>query len=231
MKRALVVLSAATVLFCLPAAATAQWFEDFDAYTPGIRLDNVGGWYGWDNDPNAAGTVSTAQSLSPRNSIEVSNTSGVDAVHPFTGYNSGVWTFTAHQYVPRGLDAATFLILNNVYNHGGPYEWAIQMTMDPAAGTVTEQIHGGATTSLVFDAWTEIRVEIDLDLDMCHAYYNNVELWAGTWTSASYPTLALANVDLYAPHDEPVYYDNMSLVPEPTSLLLLGLGALVLRRR
>ena len=237
MKRALCVLGAATVLVCLPAAATAQWFEDFDAYTPGIRLDNVGGWFGWDNASASAGTVSTAQARSLYNSIEVSNTAGDDAVHPFSGYSTGAWTFTAHQYVPANLDGLTYFILNNVYDTTttpSTFEWAIEMHMDPATGMVNEQIRdaGGVNaTRLIYDAWVEIRVEFDMDLDLCHAYYNNVEIAAGSWTTASYPTMGFANVDLYAPHAVSVHYDDMSLVPEPTSLLLLGLGALVLRRR
>lgn len=233
MMARLLLFSAAILLACLPANAVAQWSDNFDSYPNGTVLDNIGGWFGWDNTPACAGTVSNAQSLSNPHSLSVSNSLGNDAVHPFTPLTSGAYTFTAYQYIPTGLDGTTYFILNNEYNHGGPHEWAIQMQMDPVSGMVDEAIHGGtATTPIVYDAWTEIRVEFDLDIDLCHAYYNNVEIWAGTWTSGSYTTLEFANVDLYAPHNEPVYYDDMSLVPEPASCLLLVLAAAAgLRRR
>jgi hypothetical protein len=215
----------------MPAVAVADWSDNFDGYADGTKLYNVGGWSGWDDDPNAAGTVSSAQALSAPHSIVVSNDMGVDAVHPFDPpYTEGAWTFTAWQYIPDNLDGATYFILNNVYAPP-THEWAMQIGMDPATGMVTEEIHGGSETPIVYDAWTEIRVEFDLDLDTADAYYNNVLIYSGSWTSSGYPTPEFANVDLYAPHDVGVYYDDISLVPEPASCLLLVLGVLALRRR
>jgi hypothetical protein len=234
MKHVLLLVGVMTVLVIAPAGALAAWSDNFDGYADGTKLYNIGGWSGWDDDPNAAGTVSSEQALSAPHSISVSNSRGVDAVHPFTPYTSGAWTFTAYQYVPSDLDGLTYFILNNVYDLSttpSTFEWAIEMHMDPATGMVNEQIHGGITTPLVYDTWVEIRVDFDLDLDTCDAYYNNVLLVSGTWTSSNYPTLEFANVDLYAPHEGTVYYDDLSLVPEPASLVLLALGVLALRRR
>ena len=232
--RALLLFGAVTVLLCMPAVAVADWSDNFDSYEDGTKLYNIGGWSGWDDVEASAGTVSSAQSRSAPHSIGVSNSLGNDAVHPFEPYTTGAWTFTAYQYVPSDLDGLTYFIMNNVYNHGGPYEWAIEMHMDPATGMVNEQIRdsgGGNATPLVYDAWVEIRVDFDLDLDTCDAYYNNVLIASGTWATSSYPTVEFANVDLYAPHNVGVYFDDLSLVPEPASLLLLAIGALALRRR
>ena len=232
MKRLFMMSCAA---LALTAAAHATWIENFDGYALGTVLDNVGGWYGWDNTPSAAGTVVNDQWLSSPHAIGVSNTLGNDAVHPFDPITEGAWTFTAYQYIPSGLVGTTYFILNNVYNHGGPYEWGIEMHMDAGSGMVNEQIRdaGGANaTPIVYDQWVEIRVEFDLDLNTVDAYYNNVSIASGTWTTAGYPTLAFANVDLYAPHDQPVYYDNLSLIPAPGALALLGLAGLMgVRRR
>lgn len=219
-------------VLAMTAAAHADWSENFDSYDAGTKLDNIGGWFGWDNVSSAAGTVSDEFALSGPNSLGVSNTLGSDAIHPFGPYDSGSWVFTGHQYIPSGLDGLTYFILNSVYNHGGPYEWAIEMHMDPGTGMVNENIHGGTTTPIVYDSWVEVRVEFDLDADTFDASYNNVSIASGTWTSASYPTLAFANVDLYAPHDNPVYWDDFSLVPAPGVLAMLGLAGLIgVRRR
>jgi hypothetical protein len=230
-----IALLSAVLLIGLAGAAAAQWSENFDSYDVGTKLYHVGGWTGWDDVEGTAGTVMDAQALSGPHSMAGSNSMGNDTVHPFDpALTAGKWTFFAHQYIPSGLDAATYFILNNVYNHGGPYEWAIQMEMNPATGMVTEQIHGGSQTPIVYDAWVEIRVNFDLDLDTCEAYYNNVSIMSGTWTTSGYPTLAFANVDLYAPHEVAVYYDDLSVVPEPGLISLVGLGLLgleLLRRR
>ena len=231
MKR---LLMTSCAVLAMTAAAHANWSENFDSYAAGTKLDNVGGWFGWDNVSSAAGTVCNEVWLSSPNSMGVSNTLGSDAIHPFDPITSGSWVFTGHQYIPSGLDDLTYFILNSVYNHGGPYEWAIEMHMDPATGMVNENIHdpnGEHATSIVYDSWVEVRVEFDLDVDAFEAYYNNVMIATGTWTSANYPTLAFANVDLYAPHDEPVYWDDFSLIPAPGVLAMLGIAGLVGTRR
>lgn len=211
---------------------SAQWGDDFDSYANGTLLYNVNGWTGWDDSSGAAGTVSDAQSLSGPHSISVSGTS--DAVHPFSGYSSGVWTFTAYQYIPDNLDALTYFILNNEYNHGGPYDWGIEMHMDPATGLVNEAIHdpnATVTTPIVYNQWVEIRTLIDLDNNYMENYYNGVLLASGDWNIRTGGLVELQNVDLYAPHSVAVYYDNLSLVPAPGGLAVLGMGLCALRRR
>lgn len=221
-------------VLAVTAASQAYWSENFDSYDVGTKLYNVGGWTGWDDVEAAAGTVCDEFALSGPNSLGVSNSLGNDAIHPFGPFDSGAWVFTGYQYIPSGLDGLTYFIMNNVYNHGGPQEWAIEMHMDPATGMVNENIHdpdGVYAAPIVYDDWVEIRVEFDLDADSFEAYYNSASIASGTWTSANYPTLGFANVDLYAPHDNPVYWDNFSLVPAPGVLAMLGMAGLVGTRR
>jgi len=232
--RALLLFGAVTVLLCMPAVAVADWSDNFDGYPDGTKLDNVGGWFGWDNVPASAGTVTSAQSRSAPHSIGVSNVLGDDAVHPFTGYDAGTWEFTAWQYIPSDLDGLTYFIMNNTYNHGGPYEWAIETHMDPATGMVNEQLRdpgGGNAVPIIYGQWVEILTLIDLDANYMEHYYGGAMIASGIWNIRGGP-VEIANLDLYAPHNVDVYFDDISLlVPEPASCLLLALGVLALRRR
>ena len=234
MRRAIAVAGVIALVW-VPAGALAQWDDDFDGYAAGTKMDQVGGWAGWDDVGSAAGTISDAMALTLPNSIEVSNSAGVDAVHPFIGYDSGGWCFTAWQYIPSDLDSMTYFIINNEYQHGGPQDWAIETHMDPVTGLVNEQIHdpGGAdAVPLVFDQWVEIRTVIDLNANWMEHYYNQELLAEGTWNIRTGGLIEIQNVDLYAPHDVGVFYDNLSLLPEPTGCLMLLLGAaFALRRR
>jgi hypothetical protein len=228
---------ASCAALAITAAAPAIWSENFDSYDVGTKMDGVGGWFGWNDVGSAAGTIVDDFSRSAPNSIGVSNSLGEDAVHPFTPITEGPLILTAYQYIPAGLDGLTYFIMNNVYVPNGDQEWAIEMHMDPATGMVNENIHdadGVYATPIVYDEWVEIRVEIDLDADFVDAYYNGESIWSGAWTSASYPTLEFANIDLYAPHDMAVYYDDFNLViPAPGALAMLGMAGLfgVRRRR
>jgi hypothetical protein len=219
----------------MPASAIAQWDDNFDGYPAGTKMDGVGGWYGWDNVSSAAGTITNSRALTAPNAMMVSNTAGSDAVHPFSGYDSDKWVFTAWQYIPSDLDGMTYFIINNEYSHGGAQDWAIETHMDPTTGLVNEQIHdpdGNNALPIIFDRWVEIRTVIDLDNNWMEHYYDQQLLAEGVWNIRTGGLIEIQNVDLYAPHDVDVFFDNLSLLPEPASCLLLLAGtALVWRRR
>ncbi len=204
----------AAALLVSSGTALAQWSDNFDSYPNGTLLDNVGGWAGWDDIGVDAATVTDAQSRSAPHSAMVGNGYS-DAVHPFTGYTSGQWVFTAYVYVPSGLDAITYFLLQNQYAHGGPYDWAVEVDMDPATGMAKEVFRdpsGNTAQPLVYDQWVEIRVEFDLDNNTGDVYYNGALLGSGTWDAYSGSgIMELAAVDLYAPHNAAVYYDDLSL--------------------
>jgi hypothetical protein len=240
MKRTVAVI-AVLALVWLPASAMAQydaapWNDNFDSYTTGTVLIDVDYWDGWYDDPASAGTVSSAQRMTVPNAIEVSNSTGIDAVHPFRGVDAGAWVLTAWQFVPSDLDGLTYFIVNNEYDHVlASADWAIETHMDPATGLVNEQIHdpgGAGALPLITDRWVEIRTEIDLDNNYMHQYYDGELLAEGVWNIRLGGLIEIQNIDLYAPHDVSVFYDNLSLLPEPASCLLLAVGAVLgLRRR
>lgn len=225
--RAVLLFGAMAVLALMSTSAIAQWADDFDSYDTDISLHGVGGWKGWDNDPTWTAYTRDEVALSPPNAVEIVDTA--DLVHEY-GYAGGLWTYTAMQYVPGNLSGITYFILQNMYSDGGPYNWSIQIAFNSATGLLTDD-HTSDTLPIIYDAWTEIRVEIDLDTDWREVYYGDTLLGARTWTTGGDSLLEIGSVDLFANGATPVYYDDMSLVPEPASCLLLALGALVLRRR
>lgn len=214
-----------------PAAAMAQWSDNFDSYPSGTVLDNVGGWTGWDNVAAAAGTASADHSRSAPNSIMISQPS--DAVHQYPGTDSGQWTYTAYQFIPRDYAGDSFLILLNTYNHGGPYDWSVQMHFDSTTGMIVDDNHAGNAVAFVREAWAQIRLEIDLDADTVTSFYNDQMVATGTWTSSATSLTSIGAVDLFGNNSTPVYYDDISLtpVPAPGALALLGLSGLVARGR
>jgi hypothetical protein len=147
---------------------------------------------------------------------------------------SGQWRYTAWQFIPQGFTGLTNFILNNRYNDGGPYSWAVQLGFNAATGLVTDD--NGRTEiplNYVTGQWAEIRVDFDLDANTISEYYNGTLLASGVWATGTSPILELGAVDLFANTGSVVYYDDMSLVqiPAPASFALLGLGGLIAGRR
>ncbi len=210
------VLSSALAVLAIAGTASAQWSDNFDSYDKGTNLHGVGGWDGWDDDPGVAGDVTSDQARSGPHSIMISDGTGNDAVHPFTGFDSGQWTVTAYQYIPGNIDAQTFFIINNEYNHFGPYDWTIEMHMDPDTGLVNEAIHdpnGDNATPVIFDQWVELRVDFDLDNNFLEAYYNGELIASGDVNARINGLVEIQSIDLFGPHAVPQYFDDLSIQP------------------
>ncbi len=208
--------------------------DDFESYTAGATIHGQGGWKGWDNSAGAAAMVSTAQALSGTQSVNVSGAS--DLVHEF-GYSGGLWELSLSQYIPASASGTTYLILMNKYKDSGgtaDYNWSVQIPINLGAGTAADDMVGGEPAlSVTKDQWATWKFSIDLDANRVGTYYND-QLWTEhDWTTDG--ALSLAAIDLYANNATAVYYDDLKVqqIPEPTTLALLGLGAvaLVLRRR
>lgn len=210
------ILCGAAALVIAAGTASAQWSDDFDSYPTG-PLDQ-GGWSGWDGDPNAYGTVSTDQARSAPNSLACSGTT--DAIYNFMGaYTSGQWVVTGYIYCPSDLDNLTYWIIQNEYNDFGPYDWTVEIHLDPVLGIVTEEIqnaYGDGTNEvpLIYDQWVEVRAEFDLDNNNVTTYYDGQELASGFVDIRNFGPIEIANLDLYAPHNVAVYHDDIS-VAEP----------------
>ncbi|HRI44648.1 MAG TPA: dockerin type I domain-containing protein [Fimbriimonadaceae bacterium] len=188
------------------------WHENFDSYLTGSQIIGQGGWQGWDNSPSANAQV-VAGGLTPPNRIQVTGTT--DIVQTFTGLTSGRYVMRAMQFVPPSSVGDTYFIIQNRYQHFGPYAWSVQLRCNASQGIIEENRSGpGPTLPLVTGQWKEVRCEIDLDFDTVRIYYDNQLLTTQPWKVPG-DANALTNIgalDLYsAAPNSLAFYDDISL--------------------
>ena len=82
------------------------------------------------------------------------------------------------------------------------------MLFDSNVGTVSAD-EGSAVTTLIFDQWVEVKVEINLDTDTQDVYYNGVFLESLNWSSGG--AIAIGCLDLFSPGGTTIYWDDCSL--------------------
>ena len=75
----------------LAGVATADWSDNFDSYPPG-GLHGLGGWAGWNNNPQWDAVVTNSISYSSPNSVGI--LPSTDIIHEFDE-SSGSWLITA----------------------------------------------------------------------------------------------------------------------------------------
>jgi hypothetical protein len=204
----MLLLGATVLAVCVPVFAHAEWSENFDSYANGSGVIGQGGWEGWDNNPAADAYVTDVQSLSAPHSVDITPTT--DLIHQFSDYTSGQWVVTAWQYIPSTATGDQYFILLNTYNHGGPYNWSLQVLF--SGGFVTDP-DTGAQLSMHTDQWVEIRVEIDLDADLQTVYYGGDQLVQKSWTDgvSGDGAVNIACIDLYSAGAADIYYDDLSI--------------------
>jgi hypothetical protein len=201
----------AIALALVPAAALAQWCDNFDTYPVGPL--NLGGWAGWDGNPGAVGYVVNSRFRSAPNSAEIRPTS--DAVQPFTGVNSGQWVVSGWCYIPAGIAGNQYLILMNTYTAGNPHannHWSAQILLDMTLNQVRDADNPSSPTfPIVRGQWVEVRDEIDFASDLQSVYYGNVLIWQESWTAGTAPggALNLALIDLYSEGAPSIYWDDL----------------------
>lgn len=228
------------------AGAHAGFFADFEAYSPGQRLQGVDGWKGWDNASSVAGLVSNSVAYDSDRSLMISGIaqSSTDAVHEFSGATSGSWTVSAMQYLGSGQAGSTYFILMNRYQDNGNNNnayWSTQLRFDLSAGRVYDDFRGGSV-AISTNAWAAIRVDINLAANTVKHYYNDMLISSGTWSTGSASKSALAAIDLYTGARNVAYYDDLTVssaselssaarVPAQGALATMAIGGLLLMPR
>jgi hypothetical protein len=186
-----------------------DWIEPFDDYPEG-PVDGHGGWQG-------SAQVSAELARSEPNSLRLGV--GDTALRLFSGYDHGLWRMAAWQYIPANTDeGSTYFMLHSRYDDGdGDIAWSTQLRFDTAANVVVSE-YENTMRPLVYDAWVEIVVLIDLYGDSQWISYNGSLLSTKSWTEgvSGNGELNIAAISLYSasgPGD--AYYDDLSLIEEP----------------
>ncbi len=206
-------------------ASARAWTDNFDSYANGQFLDggaDDGGWKGWDNVATSGAYVTNTQSVSSPNSVDING--ATDLVHEYEGYTTGKWIYRAMQYIPSDFTGNSYFILLSDYTDGAGAnnKWALVIRFDQVNQYVESEADA-VTTPLITGQWVELRTEIDLDSDWFQFYYANTLLiekaWTAGWNNAGDGFLVIDAVDLFANTATPVYYDDISLLPEGEDLI------------
>ena len=195
--------------------AFTAWYENFDSYGTDISLHGVGGWKGWSNNPAATAYTRDEQRRSLPNSVNIMGAS--DLVHEYTGVNSGLWRFTAWQYIPVTFIGESYFILLNQYDDTGlTLNWSTQVDFIAAQGLVHNDGTAGGTLPIIYSQWVRILVEIDFEADLQRFYYGGNLLFQGSWTDgvSGGGILNFAAVNLDSSNSSELYYDDISTVAE-----------------
>jgi hypothetical protein len=201
----------AIALALAPAAALAQWQDNFDGYPVGPLVPQ-GGWTGWGGNPAATAYVVSDLFRSAPNSAEIRPTS--DCVQQFTGVNSGQWIMSGWSYIPTGIAGDQYFILLNTYPTTNNNNWSCQVQFNMTTGVCLDADNpNGPTLPLVRGQWVEVRVEINFATDQQTIYYNGALLNQKSWTAGTLPggALNLAALDLFSNSAPSIFWDDLVL--------------------
>jgi hypothetical protein len=227
----------AALAFCSPAFGQL-FFDDFESYTTGSAIEGQGGWHNWDTVGQGNQLYNTVEAsagailpFSGTGMLKVVGSNDMvgcqycsDTVHELNGDYNGVggqYVLSMQQYVPGSFAGSTYIIgLSEYADGGGPYNWSMQVHMDAnSAQVVVDGNNSVFSPTILFDQWVEFRAEIDLDLNTCQIYYDNILIGDGPWDGGVSGANGILDIDLdLFPGDydvTEVYYDDVSLTGGP----------------
>jgi len=230
------------------ASASAQFSDNFESYAASSAGTvfttgpaNAGGWKQWAGAANSHTLCfDTGAAISAHGGTKFVGTQlNSDLVHEFA-LTSGFWDITAWTYVPGSaspnpMGDSQWLVLLNNYADAGGWIWATQIEFDPSLGRVRADAGISVVTGTVqavevpmqFDAWKQVRLEVDLTNNVATLFYDNVQMgdpfnWAlGPFgQNAATTPPAIDAIDLYA-NDTTVpgfmYWDDVSITAHVTT--------------
>ncbi|GIV01185.1 MAG: hypothetical protein KatS3mg015_0015 [Fimbriimonadales bacterium] len=205
----------------------APWSDDFESYPLG-PIAGQGGWEEWTGSQNVSGQVTNAQAHSGSKSLLIEGgvsggDGGDDTVQRFSGLTTGRYLMKAWTFVPSTATGAGWFIMLNQYPQ--PLNWSHQVNFNADTNKVTADFQQGET-DLVKGQWVPYMVDINLDTDKQHTYYNGVPFVIGQSWKDGVSGMGISNIaalDLYGgefnsnpPGTSGMYFDDITLAVVPT---------------
>ena len=197
----------AFVLVCVSSSASAAvlYFEDFESFDAGTVLHEIAGWEGWYGDAGAAASVSDKYAFSGTKSVEANSSADAARVFDIT---EGKWVLTVMQYIPSGTSGVSRFHMQNTYR-SGTIGRSVQWSFSLSDGVIGDDYDTGASASIIYDEWIELKLLIDLDNDLLEQYYNGELFSSRAWVYSG--TSQIHTIDLYGNGASSVYYDDIKI--------------------
>ena len=201
--------------------------ETFDTYLNGSTIIGQGAWVGWEQVGTADANVTNAEAFSDPHSLVMGGATEIDLVPQFTGATSGLWNVDVMTYVPGAADTGTadvgFLARHKGFLGATDTQWFGAISLNMQSGMVNNNV------VIIRDQWILAEANFDIDAQTYDILYNGALADSGSFTGSD---SALVGFDFFTPADaSTMYFDNLSVIPEPASLSLLGLAGICLLRR
>ncbi|MCF7973320.1 MAG: discoidin domain-containing protein [Phycisphaerae bacterium] len=207
------VLALVLVCACSNASAGVLYFEDFESYAAGTSLHEINGWEGWYGSAGAAAPVTDEVAFSGAKSIEIVGSADAVQVLDIT---EGKWVLTAMQYIPSGTQGVSRFHMQNTYRNGAigrSTQWSFSLS----DGVIGEDYDVSASASIIYDAWIELKLIIDVDNDSVEQYYNGELFSARAWAFSG--TSQIQSIDLFGNGASSIYYDDIKIQDYLSSLV------------
>jgi hypothetical protein len=245
----------------MASIASAQYTETFESYAASAAGTvftsgpaNSGGWEQWDGAANSQTLCyGSGASVAAHGGSQYIGTQLLsDTIKTFSTFSAGHWNVSIWTYVPQATGSLMqddqWAVYLNEYNHFGPYEWATQVVFDPALGEVradngyslvTNTPQYGVGTTLTFDAWKELSIDVNVSADVATVSYDGQQLGDPfTWSLGPFGNNVgvvanIACIDLYANSTTLtgfMYWDDVTITdasgpPAPTTYCTVGTTA------
>ncbi len=212
----------------LSASTFSQTFLDnFDAYTPGIKLgpQSAGAWTTWSNAPGGAEdvNVSNAASSSPSNSLYFASTAStggpVDLVRHFGVLNTGQFVLDFNMKVNAGK--AAYFNLQKTAVMGNTY--ALDAFFRDNGTLVFNQVSSFSAT-YPQGSWFNFRLEINFNINKWEIFIDNVSAGYFSNTVNQIEAIDIFPVDSDTPFDAQYYIDDFQTIITPYILPVLNAG-------
>jgi len=178
--------------------------EDFDSLAVGSNMHDVDGWEGWFGDAQWGAQVTDVVAYSGTNSLEIVGNRD-DLVPNWPQQTTGKWMLSVMQYCPSDKQTTGQMFFGPLTEYDGAAEtvgWIGEFIANFETGKAYCNADQAIQVDLLYDDWAELFLEVDLDAQKAHFYYNNVFL-------STQPAPSIAGVDIWPDENiVGVYFDD-----------------------